>query len=69
MTRKPGTFTPGNPGGPGRTPLGDLKRVKVWTSLSPADHARIVAARAEGESQSDTLARLILAGLERGQKA
>ena len=64
---KPGTFAPGNPGGPGRPPKekGTL-RVKVWASLLPADHARIVAARAEGESQSDTLARLILAGLERG---
>jgi hypothetical protein len=64
--RKPGTFAPGNPGGPGRTPLGDLKRVKVWASLLPADHARIVAAMLPGEKLSETLARLILAGLERG---
>jgi hypothetical protein len=63
---KPGTFPPGNKGGPGAPPLGDKKRVKVWASVLPADHARIVSARVGEEKTSETVARLILAGLDRG---
>ena len=65
--RKPGTFAPGNPGGPGATPLdADKKRVKVWTSVLPAVHARILAARVGDERLGETVCRLILAGLKQG---
>jgi len=52
--------------GAGRPSKGDRKLVRVWASVSPADHARIVAARVEEETQSQVVARLILAGLGGG---
>jgi hypothetical protein len=59
--------TPGNRGN--RTPKAlppDQKRVKVFGSVLPVDHARIVAARVGEEKMAVTVARLILAGLDRG---
>ena len=41
-------------------------KVRVWGSVTPADHARIVAATLPGESQNQAVARLILAGLDKG---